>query len=210
MAKFGLSGLAAKLTGQSNKVAEEVQQKTEEVKQETSQAAPMSGLAAILANQSNKVASEVQKKAEEVKQAAQVEELNIIDASQKLFKDSREITIKGALPGIAFSKMTAAFGEPVDRGDNTFTFDNGMTVEVDGEKNIVKKISVINGDIVTPEGVAVNMEETILNTTYETADEVDVKSNGADYKYFNKKKTRKFTFVSRGGYITKIESELLK
>ena len=205
MAKFGLSGLAAKLTGQNDKGAEETPQKTEETKKETAHVSPLSGLASAFANK----AEDAKKKAAEVKQAAQ-EEINIIDAAKCLFKDSKEITIAGALPGIAFSKMVAAFGEPVDRGDNIFTFNNGLTVEVDGAKNIVKKISVISGEIVTPEGVAVDMEETILNTTYETADEVDVKSNGADYKYFNKNKTRKFTFVSRGGYITKIESELIK
>ena len=41
---------------------------------------------------------------------------------------TRDITIAGALPGIAFDKMKAAFGEPIDRGDNVFSFDrNGTT-----------------------------------------------------------------------------------
>ena len=165
---------------------------------------PFANLASTILEQSKKVADNAPKDS-----AAQVkEELNVIDAKKPLFKDSREITIAGVLPGIAFEKVVATFGEPVNNGDNTFSFGNVATVEVDA-KNIVKKISVTSGAIVTPEGVAVDMPETILNTTYLTADSVDVQSNGADYHYFNKSKTRKFTIVSRGGYITKIESELL-
>ena len=219
MPKFDFSNITSAFSRKDNKASETAKQKVETAMQGTASASPLSGLAAALASQANATpATEAPKKAEEVKkepapevQAAPVvkEELNIIDSSVKLFKDSRDISIAGALPGIAFNKMTAVFGEPVDRGDNTFTFDNGITVVVDDAKSIVKKISIISGDIVTPEGVAVDMPETILNTTYETADEVDVKSNGADYRYFNKNKTRKFTFVSRGGYITKIESELI-
>lgn len=171
---------------------------------------PFAGLAAALSAQGKK--NDEAPKTEEVKQEAPAQvakaELNLFDETKPLFKESREITIAGALPGITLEKMSAAFGEPVDRGDNVFTFSRGMAVEVDA-KNIVKKISLTTGEIVTPEGVAVDMPETILNTTYLTADEVDVKNNGADYKYFNKDKTRKFTFVSRGGYITKIESELI-
>ena len=213
MPKFDFSGITSAFSRKENKPTETTQQKVESAAQGVAGASPLSGLAAALASQANKPAEEPAKAevkqdaAPEVQAAPVKEELNIIDSSVKLFKDSRDITIAGALPGIAFDKMKAAFGEPVDRGDNIFTFDNGLTVEV--ADNIVKKISVISGEIVTPEGVAVDMQETILNTTYETADEVDVKSNGADYRYFNKNKTRKFTFVSRGGYITKIVSELI-
>lgn len=219
MPKFDFSGITSAFSRKENKPTETTQQKVEAAVQGASGSSPLSGLAAALASQANKPAAEpakaevkqdaapVAKAAPEVQAAPVKEELNIIDSSVKLFKDSRDITIAGALPGIAFDKMKAAFGEPVDRGDNIFTFDNGLTVEV--AANIVKKISVITGEIITPEGVAVDMQETILNTTYETADEVDVKSNGADYRYFNKNKTRKFTFVSRGGYITKIVSELI-
>ena len=223
--KNPFSGLASKLTGQGKSAAEEAQKKPEEaktpeVKSEPPKASPLSGLAAALANQGNKVKSDAQKKAEETKketaqnpapaQATPQENLTVLYADTKLFQDSRDIPIDGVLPGIAFNKVVEVFGEPIDRGDNVFSFDNGMTVETDDAKNVVKKISTISNTIVTPEGVAVDMEETILNTTYETADEVDVKSNGADYKYFNKAKTRKFTFVSRDGYITKIVSELIK
>ena len=213
MPKFDFSGITSAFSRKENKPTETTQQKVESAAQGAAKPTALSGLAAALASQANKPAeepakAEVKQDAAPVAKAAPVkEELNIIDSSVKLFKDSRDITIAGALPGIAFDKMKAAFGEPVDRGDNIFTFENGLTVEV--AANIVKKISVITGDIITPEGVAVDMQETILNTTYETADEVDVKSNGADYRYFNKNKTRKFTFVSRGGYITKIVSELI-
>ena len=214
MPKFDFSNITSAFSRKENKNSETTKQKVETAISGSASAAPLSGLAAALASQANKPAEEPAKaevKAEPAPAAPAApvkEELNIIDSSVKLFKDSRDITIAGALPGIAFDKMKAAFGEPIDRGDNVFTFDNGLNVEIDAN-NIVKKISVISGGIITPEGVAVDMQETILNTTYETADEVDVKSNGADYRYFNKNKTRKFTFASRGGYITKIVSELI-
>ncbi len=215
MAKFDFSGITSVFSRKDKKEPETTQQKVETAAQGTSNASALSGIGAAFATQANKAVAEEQKKNEVKQETAQTvqaapvakKELEIIDAYTPLFKDSRDITIAGALPGIAFDKMKAAFGEPIDRGDNIFTFDNGMTVEV--ADNIVKKISIITGAIVTPEGVAVDMQETILNTTYETADEVDVKSNGADYRYFNKDKTRKFTFVSRDGYITKIVSELI-
>ena len=228
------SGLAAKLTHKDDKAKENAQQEPAGIQHATVSAkSPLSGFAAAFANQSNKPISNAQQKAEEIKQAAEKaqgkaeevkpepapaqtpaqvapqEDLIVLYADVKLFQKSRDIPIDGVLPGIAFNKVVEVFGEPIDRGENTFSFGNGMTVETDDAKSVVKKISVISGEIITPEGVAVNMEETILNTTYETADEVDVKSNGADYKYFNKAKTRKFTFVSRDGYITKIVSELI-
>lgn len=216
MAKFGLSGIAEALANQGKKAEEE-----------TSKKSGLSGIAAAIANQGNRVVNEAQNKSSDkpsvkppvapppkpsatstAAPSAVQENLDIIDASTKLFGISREITLAGALPGVAFSKMIAAFGETIDRGD-FFTFENGLMVEVDSATNIVKKISVISSAVVTPEGVAVDMKDTILNTTYAKADEVDVKSNGADYKYFNKNKTRKFTFVAREGYINKISSELI-
>ena len=215
MPKFDFSGITSVFSRKDKKEPETTQKKVETATQGTSNASALAGIGAAFASQANKAVAEEQKKAEVKQETAQnvqaaqfvKKELEIFDAYEPFFKDSRDITIAGALPGVAFDKMKAVFGEPIDRGDNIFTFDNGMTVEV--ANNIVKKISVISGAIVTPEGVAVDMQETILNTTYETADEVDVKSNGADYRYFNKDKTRKFTFVSRDGYITKIVSELI-
>ena len=69
---------------------------------------PFANLASTILEQSKKVTDNATKDsaAQPVK-----EELNIIDAKKPLFKDSREITIAGVLPGIAFGKLVAAFGE---------------------------------------------------------------------------------------------------
>ena len=104
---------------------------------------PFAGLAAALSAHGKKNDNETPK-TEEVKQEtpAQVakSELNLVDETKPLFKESREITIAGALPGIALEKMAAAFGEPVDRGDNIFTFGKGMAVEVDAKNYVRPKV----------------------------------------------------------------------
>ena len=88
------------------------------------------------------------------------------------------------------------------------TFGNGMVIDIDDVKNIVEKIIIRTNEISTPEGVAVGMDEKVLNTAYGTADETDIESDGVEYKYFNKDKTRKITFTSQNGIITEIESEM--
>ena len=68
------------------------QQKAEEVKQDTAQKV-------------EEVKQDAEKKVDEVKtDAAQVAQtaLNIIDVAKSLFKDSRDIPLAGALPGIAY------------------------------------------------------------------------------------------------------------
>ena len=174
------------------------QQKAEEVKQDTAQKV-------------EEVKQDAEKKVDEVKtDAAQVAQtaLNIIDVAKSLFKDSRDIPLAGALPGIALDKMIEAFGLPVTRDGDKLTFGNGMVIDIDDVKNIVEKIIIRTNEISTPEGVAVGMDEKVLNTAYGTADETDIESDSVEYKYFNKDKTRQITFTSQNGIITEIESEM--
>ena len=117
MPKFDFSGITSVFSRKDNKPAETTQQKVESAVSGNSSASPLSGLAAALASQANKTAEEPAK-AEEVKQEpAQVtketpvapaapvkEELNSIDSSVKLFKDSRDITIAGACPVLLSTK----------------------------------------------------------------------------------------------------------
>ena len=189
----------------ANNAQQKVEQKAEEVKQDAKDAA------AAVENKTEEVKQDAAQKVDEVKQdATQVVQnvLNLIDATKSLFKDSRDVTLAGALPGIALDKLIEAFGEPVTRDGDELTFGNGMQIDLDDVKNIVEKIIIRTPGIVTPEGVGVGMNEGILNTAYGPADKVDVESDGVDYEYFNKDKTRSITFKSQGGVITEIESEL--
>lgn len=146
-------------------------------------------------------------KKEEITKAAEVE---IIDATKSLFKDSRDVTLAGALPGITLTKMIQAFGEPVSREDIYVTFGNGLRVVLDDTKNIAKKIIVRTPDIVTPEDVAVGMADMVLNTAYGTADKTDInrEEGKVDYRYFSKDNKKIATFTTIDGVITKIENEL--
>lgn len=189
----------------ANNAQQKVEQKAEEVKQDANQKVEE------VKQDAKNAAAAVENKTEEVKQdATQVVQnvLNLIDATKSLFKDSRDVTLAGALPGIALDKLIEAFGAPVTRNGDELTFSNGMQIDIDDVKNIVEKIVIRTPDIMTPEGVGVGMDEGILNTAYGPADKVDVESDGVDYEYFNKDKTRSITFKSQGGIITEIESEI--
>lgn len=124
------------------------------------------------------------------------------------FKDSREISLAGVLPGISLDEMIANFGEPVTRNGDDLTFGNGMMIDLDEDKNIVEKITIRTPDIATPEGIAVGMDENALNAAYGSADKVDHDDGEVEHEYFSKDRTRSITFKLQNGIITEIESEL--
>ena len=160
------------------------QQKAEEVKQDATQ------------------------KVEEVKQDATKKTVEIIDATKSLFKDSREIPLAGILPGITFDKLIQNLGEPVNRDGDDVTFGNGLEIELDDVKNIVEKIKIRTPEIVTPEGIAVGMEESAIKDAYGDADKVENDDGEVEYKYYSRDNKKSITFTARNGVITKIESEL--
>lgn len=171
------------------------QQKAEEVKQDATQKV-------------EEVKQDANKAAEEVKQDAAQKTNELIDATKSLFKDSREIPLAGVLPGVTLEKLIQSFGEPVSRDDDDITFGNGLKIELDDVKNIVEKIVIRTPEIVTPEGVAVGMEEAAIKNSYGTADKVENDDGEVEYKYFSRDNKKSITFTARDGVITKIESEL--
>ena len=198
------------LTGCGNNAANDAKQKVETKAEEVKQDA---------AKKVEETAAKVEEKAAEVKQdAAQVAQdaknvagqkiVEMIDATKSLFADSRDVPIAGVLPGIALDKVIQALGEPVSRDGDDVTFGNGIEVELKDDNNTVKKITVRNSDIVTPEGVAVGMSEYILNDKYGKADAVDIDGGEVEYKYFNTDKARVLEFTSNGGIIIRIENKL--
>ncbi len=193
-----LSGCGNNAQQKAEEVKQDATQKVEEVKQDAEQKV-------------DEAKKDAEQSVETVKQdATQLAKnvLNIIDVAKSLFGESRDIPLAGVLPGIAIDKVIEVFGAPVTRDGDTLIFDNGMTIDLDTVKNIVEKIIIRTPEISTPEGVAVGMDENILNTAYGKADETDIESDGVDYKYFNKDKTRSITFTSQNGIITEIESEV--
>ena len=206
----------------ANDAKQNVEQKTEDVKQDVKDtAAQVEQKAEDVKQDVKDTAAQVEQKATEIQQdAAQAVDnaenvatqtaLDILDAAKSIFKDSREVPLAGVLPGITLDKLIQAFGEPVNRDGDEVTFSNGMEVELHDNTNNVEKIVITTPGISTPEGVAVGMDEGILNTAYGPADKVDVDRDDGevDYKYFSKDNKKSIQFTSRAGTISKIESEL--
>ena len=167
------------------------QQKAEEVKQNATQKV-------------EEVKRDAEKKANDVTQKV----VELVDTTKSLFKDSREIPLAGALPGITLEKLVQAFGEPVSRDGDKIIFGNGLEIELDDVRNFVEKIKIRTPDIVTPEGVAVGMEEDAIKKAYGDADKVENDDGEVEYKYYSLDNQKSITFTARNGIITKIESEL--
>ena len=147
-------------------------------------------------------------KVENAKQDVTQKVVELVDTPKSLFKDSREIPLAGALPGITLEKLIQAFGEPVSRDGDKIIFGNGLEIELDDVRNFVEKIKIRTPDIVTPEGVAVGMEEDAIKKAYGDADKVENDDGEVEYKYYSRDNQKSITFTARNGIITKIESEL--
>lgn len=188
----------------ANDAKQNVEQKAEEVKQDAKDTATQ------VEQKANEIQQEVAQATTDAGNAVAQTAMDILDAAKSLFKDSREVPLAGVLPGITLDKLIQAFGEPVSRDGDEVTFSNGMEVELQDNTNNVEKIVITTPGIFTPEGVAVGMDEGILNTAYGPADKVDVDIDDGevDYKYFSKDNKKSIQFTSRAGTISKIESEL--
>ena len=164
----------------------------------------LSGCGDNAAQKAEDVKQDVSQKAEDVKQDV----LEIVDATKSFFKDSREIPLSGVMPGMTLEKLIQTFGEPVRRDGDDLIFGNGIEIELDDVKNIVEKIKIRTPDIVTPEGIAVGMDEAAIKNAYGSADKVENDDGEVEYKYLSRDNKKSVTFTTRDGIITKIESEL--
>lgn len=212
------------LSGCGNNTAKDaqqkVEQKAEEVKQDAKDTAEKVEQKAEEVKQDAKdTAAQVEQKAQEVKQdatqaatdagnAVAQTAIDILDAAKSIFKDSREVPLAGVLPGITLDKLIKTFGEPTFRDGDEVTFSNGMEVELKDNTENVEKIVITTPGISTPEGVAVGMNEGVLNTAYGPADKVDIDDGEVEYKYYSKDNKKSIQFTSTDGTISKIESEL--
>lgn len=203
-AKQNVEQKAEEVKQEAKDTAAQVEQKAEEVKQDAKDTA------AKVENKANEIQQDAAKAVDNAENAVAQTAMNILDAAKSIFKDSREVPLAGVLPGITLDKLVQAFGEPVSRDGDEVTFSNGMEVELKDNTNNVEKIVIRTPGISTPEGVAVGMNEGILNTAYGPADKVDVDRDDGEveYKYYSKDNKKSIQFTSHTGTISKIESEL--
>lgn len=203
-AKQKVENKAEEVKQDAKDTAAQVENKAEEVKQDAKDTA------AKVENKANEIQQDAAQTVSNAESAVSQTAMEILDTAKSIFKDSREIPLAGVLPGITLDKLIQAFGEPVSRDGDEVTFSNGMEVELHDNTNNVEKIVIRTPGIATPEGVAVGMNEGILNTAYGPADKVDVDRDDGEveYKYYSKDNKKSIQFTSHAGIISKIESEL--
>ena len=119
--------------------------------------------------------------------------------------DGGKISIGSIFPGMSESAVIDAFGQPVYRDGDDWTY---STFKVDIERGVVEKVSTTSETMVTPEGVRVGLAAESLNSTYGKADKVDRERDGDEYEYFSSDGTKKIEFKVVNGIIAKITCSL--
>ena len=205
--------LAAMLmsTGCGNKVedaAKDAQQKVEQTANEAKDAAAQK--ADEVKDAANKAADDAAAKVDEAKDATAQKIDEISEGAKAMRESMSEISFNGIVPGFSVDEVKAAYGDPVETAGEVLTFANGAIVNVDSN-NAVKSIRLITSEIQTPEGVAVGMDEYVLNDAYGQADNVKKLADGAEYEYYRgKDKVAKLVFTTKDGFISEIRNEFNK
>ncbi len=198
-------------TGCGNKVedaAKDAQQKVEQTATEAKDAANKAADdAAAKVDEAKDAAAQ---KADEVKDAAAQKIDEISEGAKAMRESMSEISFNGIVPGFSVDEVKEIYGEPVETSGEELTFMNGAIVNVDSN-NAVKSIRLITSEVQTPEGVAVGMEENILNDAYGMADNVKKLADGVEYEYYRgKDKIAKLVFKTKDGFISEIRNEFNK
>ncbi|MBR1805035.1 MAG: hypothetical protein IJ774_01470 [Selenomonadaceae bacterium] len=119
--------------------------------------------------------------------------------------DGEKIALGSIFPGMSVTELTDAFGQPVYRDGDDWTY---STFKVDIERGVVEKVSTTSDTLATPEGVRVGLAAESLNSTYGKADKVDRERDGDEYEYFSSDGTKKIEFKVVNGIIAKITCSL--
>lgn len=200
---------------QAKEAASDAQQKVEQTANEAKDAA--NAKVDEAKDAANKVAEDANAKVDEVKDAANkvaedaANKVDEISEGAKAMRESmNEISFNGIAPGFSVDEVKKIYGEPVETSGEVLTFMNGAIVNVD-TNNMVKTIRLITSEVQTPQGVAVGMDEYVLNDAYGMADNVKKLANGAEYEYNRgKDKVAKLIFTTKDGFISEIRSEFNK
>lgn len=119
--------------------------------------------------------------------------------------DGGKISIGSIYPGMSATDLTDAFGQPVYRDGDDWTY---QTFKVEIERGVVEKVSTTSDTLTTPDGVRVGLAAESLNSTFGTADKVDRERDGDEYEYFSTDGTKKIEFKVVNGIIAKITCSL--
>ena len=164
--------------------------------------------------------SAVENKVDEVKKDAALKVQDVAnEVSQKAGEvansggnnsnSAKEISLGGILPGMTFDEVKKILGEPVSTHDHDeFIFENGLQVEMDDHKNIVKEIKIRQSGISAASGIEIGMTEQNLLDSYGNPERKEFDDGTTEYKYFSNDRTRKIVFKVYNGKISKIKCEL--
>ena len=119
--------------------------------------------------------------------------------------DGGQIALGSISPGMSETDLINAFGQPVYRDGDDWTYQN---FQVEVERGIVEKVSTRSDTIITPGGVRVGQAATALNSTFGKADKVDHDSDGIEYEYYSTDRTKKIEFKVVNGIIAKITCKI--
>ena len=119
--------------------------------------------------------------------------------------DGGQIALGRIYPGMSETELLNAFGQPVYRDGDDWTY---QTFKVEVERGIVEKVSTRSDTITTPNGVRVGQAAEALNSTFGKADKVDYDSDGVEYEYYSTDRTKKIEFKVVNGIIAKISCSI--
>ena len=119
--------------------------------------------------------------------------------------DGGQIALGKIFPGMSETELLNAFGQPVYRDGDDWTY---QTFKVEVERGIVEKVSTRSDTITTPNGVRVGQAAEALNSTFGTADKVDYDSDGVEYEYYSTDRMKKIEFKVVNGIIAKISCSI--
>ena len=137
-------------------------------------------------------------------QATKIAESNKVSANP-----NQEISLGGIVPGMTLAEVKKVLGEPVSTHDHDeFTFANGLFVEIDDHRNIVKEIEAQQAGITAAGGIEVGMTEQKLLDVYGQPARKEFDDGATEYKYFSSDRTKKIVFKVYNGAISKIKCEL--
>ena len=126
-----------------------------------------------------------------------------------VLKVDSKFYIGGIFPSMKFDDVKNILGEPVSsHDDDEFIFANGIEIELNKSKSIVKEIKIKQGGVATGAGISVGMADYALNNAYGSADSIDNDDGKVEYKYYSADRKIKVEFETRNGVITEIKSKL--
>jgi len=160
----------------------------------------------------------VENKVEEVKQDAALKVQDVAnEVSQKAGEIAnnggnnstftQEISLGGISPGMTFEEVKNILGEPVSSHDHEeFNFANGVFIEMDDHKNVVKEIKSKVEGVAAIGDVAIGSAEQKLLDTFGTPTRTEFDDGATEYKYIGNGK--KIVFKVFNGKISEIKCEL--